>query len=543
MIKYTILDEYKQPVSIDPNTGVIRLKSNEIFEELNLTVLANDFPTRCLFLHYYDNANLCYKLFHSYFWLITKVWIVLTFYLYLYIFIQEGLINYFMVYFHEEKIIKINQNQNMTQISELVLLKKSFLYDETSFVYSNRTLTTVTDHCEDLGIEVPVEPYDRTIYAYMIVEFNSKENFFLINRSNKKLEDLRLLNKENLNKKKVHLTLDSGYNFSYLNNLKLRYTDDLVKQEINVERGKFINLIDEIRSKNFNSNIDPKESSNESLFNGIFCFLIPRTYKKNHFYGKVQIGKLVITNEFISPQIIHHLKILCNDDKCITCVRVKIDAEDLVMTNLIMSLIETKQVDDDVIDLSDKNKNILKSFRFKSVIASNLDKVNFHIMDSIVNVDKIEEFILLLHYVYELPDNFFFKFKNIKNLLISTFGLHYEPSYFNGLNNLVKLELYRVQLKAITQDSMASIENIEVLKFIDSNVESIDDGAFKNMKNLRELDLSSNKITQITDLTLQGLDNLTYLNLKNNPIKKVPKSALSRLTKLETFEETIDYGD
>jgi len=35
-----------------------------------------------------------------------------------------------MVYFPEEKIIKINQNQNMTQISELVLLKKSLLDDE-----------------------------------------------------------------------------------------------------------------------------------------------------------------------------------------------------------------------------------------------------------------------------------------------------------------------------------------------------------------------------------------------------------------------------
>ena len=48
---------------------------------------------------------------------------------------------------------------------------------------------------------MPVKPYDRTIYAFMIVEFNSKEKFFLINRSNKKLEDLRLLNKENPKKK------------------------------------------------------------------------------------------------------------------------------------------------------------------------------------------------------------------------------------------------------------------------------------------------------------------------------------------------------
>ncbi|CAF0838696.1 unnamed protein product [Brachionus calyciflorus] len=44
--------------------------------------------------------------------------------------IKEGLINYFMVYFPEEKIIKINQNQNMTQIRELVLFKKSILNDE-----------------------------------------------------------------------------------------------------------------------------------------------------------------------------------------------------------------------------------------------------------------------------------------------------------------------------------------------------------------------------------------------------------------------------
>ncbi|CAF0911331.1 unnamed protein product [Brachionus calyciflorus] len=62
------------------------------------------------------------------------------------------------------------KKKNMTQISELVLLKKSLLDDETSSVYSNRTLTTVTESMMD----------DSNI---------------------KKYEKERLLNKENPNKK------------------------------------------------------------------------------------------------------------------------------------------------------------------------------------------------------------------------------------------------------------------------------------------------------------------------------------------------------
>ncbi|CAF0860955.1 unnamed protein product [Brachionus calyciflorus] len=132
---------------------------------------------------------------------------------------KEGLINYTMVFLPNEKIIKVKQNVDFNQISELVILKKNLLNIESQSLYSGRTFTTVSksllddsqiskyekeriknvkikcwrlyvkatgieieknkclSHCEELGIEVPIKAYDRTIFAFMVKKYDIDEKF------------------------------------------------------------------------------------------------------------------------------------------------------------------------------------------------------------------------------------------------------------------------------------------------------------------------------------------------------------------------------
>ncbi|CAF0923260.1 unnamed protein product [Brachionus calyciflorus] len=48
---------------------------------------------------------------------------------------------------------------------------------------------------KELGIEVPIKSYDRTIFAFMVKKYDTIDNYFLIDRSNENLEKLRLLDK------------------------------------------------------------------------------------------------------------------------------------------------------------------------------------------------------------------------------------------------------------------------------------------------------------------------------------------------------------
>ncbi|RNA07236.1 leucine-rich repeat-containing 15 [Brachionus plicatilis] len=298
------------------------------------------------------------------------------------------------------------------------------------------------------------------------------------------------------------------------------------KHEQKIQQEEFFNIIDKIYFDNL-------QSSTDGFFSGKFCFLIARKYKQNYFFGENYIGKLVITNQFIPETIISYLEDLSNFGKCFTCLRLQIPKKYLVIINLIMNFIELKDVNVDVIDISDKKKNILPKFVFKSHKARNLSHVDFDVMDAMVNVDLIEECEFSLTQIYELPDHFFFKFKLIKRLFIVSFFLSYEPSYFKDFENLEELKLYSIFLTEISKETLAPLEKIERLTISDTKLEKIHDGAFENMKSLKILDLSQNKIKQITSSTFSGLNNLIALDLSWNPIEKLSKDAFDHLKNLQ----------
>ncbi|CAF1044533.1 unnamed protein product [Brachionus calyciflorus] len=160
---------------------------------------------------------------------------------------KEGLINYTMAYLPELKIIKVNKNETFTNVNELVMLKKNRLDNESPSIYLDRTFTTVTPsmlddssiekyeterkknvrikcwkvyakatgkdvrkkefliYCEKNGIEVPIKPYEKTVFGFMIKKFDKEENYFLIDRSNQKSEKLRLMKKETITSNKESL--------------------------------------------------------------------------------------------------------------------------------------------------------------------------------------------------------------------------------------------------------------------------------------------------------------------------------------------------
>ncbi|CAF0943796.1 unnamed protein product [Brachionus calyciflorus] len=101
---------------------------------------------------------------------------------------KEGLINYTMVYFPNEKIIKINRGDDFNEISQLVNLKKNNIKIESPSIYSNRT-SAANSMIGDSGNIEQIEGLIPSPYVYSgnEQEWTSSQNLNLIEDN---LEDI-----------------------------------------------------------------------------------------------------------------------------------------------------------------------------------------------------------------------------------------------------------------------------------------------------------------------------------------------------------------
>lgn len=106
-----------------------------------------------------------------------------------------------------------------------------------------------------------------------------------------------------------------------------------------------------------------------------------------------------------------------------------------------------------------------------------------------------------------------------------------EPGAFNGLGQLLSLELHQNHLSFVRQTRRPSIwiglDKLEKLDLGFNKISEISSGAFQGLKALKLLWLSENSITDLEKEAFSGLDSLRNLKLDKNYLTSLDQEVFS----------------
>ncbi|CAF1132632.1 unnamed protein product, partial [Brachionus calyciflorus] len=157
----------------------------------------------------------------------------------------------------------------------------------------------------------------------------------------------------------------------------------------------------------------------------------------------------------------------------------------------------------------------------------------------------------------KIPKEIFKKLLFIENLLISDYHCYLEandfsylenlvyfafvrsvqeirPNAFNGLNNLVYLNLNYCYLSYLEEGCFDGLINLKFLNLHKNFLGEIRDSVFAPLKKLIHLDLSDNRIRN--ELNLNGLESLRYLNISSNYYQYYFNLSVNVLISLEALK-------
>ncbi|CAF0899932.1 unnamed protein product [Brachionus calyciflorus] len=308
--------------------------------------------------------------------------------------------------------------------------------------------------------------------------------------------------------------------------IRAQYLEEIYK----IEKQNIESLKNNFSRVDFNQNIE------KHIFQPKFCFFIPSSHSlnnQNNLFLNETFGNLIITNQFITQTTRNYLKSIIlkrNAQDQIT------SGKELIMANLISSLIQPRLYNSDIIDLSDNQKNIIIEFLFRETRSEFLDVYDFEPLETMISKNNLRKCSLELniaHFGKELlsklnqinslslmffkpcyfESNCFNNLKNLTDLSLICLKLEYlDQSILNGLDQLINLTIKNSRLKKLSRNSFELLQNLKNLKFENCQIDLLEE---QRSKCLESFSLIKIGLTDFPKNFFNLLNNLTGLNLHN----------------------------
>ncbi|XP_054160617.1 immunoglobulin superfamily containing leucine-rich repeat protein-like [Oppia nitens] len=154
------------------------------------------------------------------------------------------------------------------------------------------------------------------------------------------------------------------------------------------------------------------------------------------------------------------------------------------------------------------------------------------------NSEEIQIMNLTRNSFYELKTNVFIQsyLNNLQKIYLQQVGLEkVDDKAFNGLKNVIELDLSVNSLKYIPSQSLSSMTKLRTLDMSSNLIPFVNKHSFHNLTDLKTLSLERNRITFIDDMAFDGLINLSYLKLSQNQLTTMRSQILDPLTQLHSL--------
>lgn len=155
---------------------------------------------------------------------------------------------------------------------------------------------------------------------------------------------------------------------------------------------------------------------------------------------------------------------------------------------------------------------------------------------SVGDIKKVE---IINQQALFLPTGISSHFTAITDLIVTKSGLfQIEQENFNGMSNLVSLNLTQNILHEVPSEVFKNLASLEALDLSHNMIVELEELCFKSLGKLTTLHLNDNKIVTLREGIFNDLVSLKDLDLKNNLVKNIGVKILSPLTKLTKIDFT-----
>ncbi|CAF1063843.1 unnamed protein product, partial [Brachionus calyciflorus] len=192
--------------------------------------------------------------------------------------------------------------------------------------------------------------------------------------------------------------------------------------------------------------------------------------------------------------------------------RESINFKDEIKSSILYSLAHDKLI----IDLTNPEKNEVK----KLTNSNGTDADHLDFIDQYINIEKTKNARFSMNGFSQIPTEIFRKLLFINDLFISDFFCYLEANDFSYLENLVHLHFMR-GVHEIRPNAFNGLNNLVYLNLNYCSLSYLEEGCFDGLKNLKFLNLRSNLLREIRDCVFAPLKKLIHLDLSQNDIKKV----------------------
>lgn len=180
-----------------------------------------------------------------------------------------------------------------------------------------------------------------------------------------------------------------------------------------------------------------------------------------------------------------------------------------------------------VVDLTNPEENVLEGLIFNRVYS--IQKNDLNLIDQYINIKKIESASFVsMNSIYRIPKEIFKKLHHLKELSIGDYFSYLDTNNFEYLKNLKVISFLR-GVQEIKSNAFNGLNNLVFLNLNYCHISYLESGCFNGLINLKYLILKSNQISEIREEIFSPLENLIYLNINGNPLKFFNANGLENL--------------
>ncbi|CAF0972370.1 unnamed protein product [Brachionus calyciflorus] len=296
-------------------------------------------------------------------------------------------------------------------------------------------------------------------------------------------------------------------------------------EKYSLQRARFLNQINQVAKLNLenfetikcNKELLNDENIESNLFKNKFCFHVSNIKQNNDEYETNLLGKLIITNIFISRDILRSLDVIpSNKRKRLG----ELSSKDLVKSRVINSLLETNWPgNDEIIDISCRENNKISELNIEAYGVEEFFDEDFDCVSQIMYRENIEKCCLVFVALESINKQMLRNFECIKELNIQLDDwVDCEPELFSNFKKLEKLYIQFTEIDELPDKLFKGLENLKLLLCQNRILESLGPDTFSDLSNLENLILELNNISELREFCFRGLEYLKIMDLSFNQI-------------------------
>lgn len=192
--------------------------------------------------------------------------------------------------------------------------------------------------------------------------------------------------------------------------------------------------------------------------------------------------------------------------------------------------------DENLIDLSCKENNILESFNLEFSLNDDFCSSDFNLLENVISKKCLSSCELRFHNQNLITQSILSVFENVTSMHIFLNHINnYDENLFENFKNLRRLTITDLNDNVLRKNLFTGLDSLKYLKIQSKSVKKFENFCFKNLENLEILTLDLESCFQIDRSDFYDLEKLQELSINISLVESIPNDIFALMSKLKSL--------